>query len=99
MEEILYELREHSSGLNAGRWDDMFSTIKTMREAGPEFVLPDRNSVTMTVPFLRAYTGLLVKTCHKRGARDRRHGGVHSQPARSAGQRGGIGEGSRRQDA
>ncbi|HZM77119.1 MAG TPA: malate synthase A [Candidatus Limnocylindrales bacterium] len=68
MEEILYELREHSSGLNAGRWDYMFSTIKKMRERGPEFVLPDRNSVTMTVPFLRAYTELLVKTCHKRGA-------------------------------
>jgi malate synthase len=67
MDEILYELREHSAGLNAGRWDYMFSTIKTFRER-PEFVLPDRNAVKMTVPFLRAYTELLVKTCHRRGA-------------------------------
>jgi malate synthase len=67
MEEILYELREHSSGLNAGRWDYMFSMIKCFRER-PEFVLPDRVSVTMTVPFMRAYTELLVKTCHRRGA-------------------------------
>jgi malate synthase len=67
MEEILYELREHSAGLNAGRWDYMFSTIKTFRER-PEFVLPDRNDVKMTVPFLRAYTELLVRTCHRRGA-------------------------------
>jgi malate synthase len=67
MEEILYELRDHSAGLNAGRWDYMFSTIKTFRER-PEFVLPDRNEVKMTVPFLRAYTELLVKTCHRRGA-------------------------------
>jgi malate synthase len=67
MEEILYELRDHSAGLNAGRWDYMFSIIKTFR-ARPEFVLPDRNTVTMTVPFMRAYTELLVKTCHRRGA-------------------------------
>jgi malate synthase len=67
MEEILYELRDHSAGLNAGRWDYMFSTIKTFRER-PEFVLPDRNDVKMTVPFLRAYTELLVRTCHRRGA-------------------------------
>jgi malate synthase len=67
MEEILYELRDHSAGLNAGRWDYMFSLIKTFRER-PEFVLPDRNIVTMTVPFMRAYTELLVKTCHHRGA-------------------------------
>jgi malate synthase len=67
MEEILYELRDHSAGLNAGRWDYMFSAIKTFRER-PDFVLPDRNSVTMTVPFMRAYTELLVKTCHRRGA-------------------------------
>jgi malate synthase len=67
MEEILYELREHSAGLNAGRWDYMFSTIKCFRDR-PEFVLPDRNTVTMTVPFMRAYTELLVKTCHRRGA-------------------------------
>jgi malate synthase len=68
MDEILYELREHSAGLNAGRWDYMFSIIKKFRTRGPDFVLPDRNSVTMTVPFMRAYTELLVQTCHKRGA-------------------------------
>jgi malate synthase len=67
MDEILYELRDHSAGLNAGRWDYMFSVIKTFRHR-PEFVLPDRNSVTMTVPFMRAYTELLVQTCHRRGA-------------------------------
>ncbi len=67
MDEILYELRDHSAGLNAGRWDYMFSAIKCFRDR-PEFVLPDRNSVTMTVPFMRAYTELLVKTCHRRGA-------------------------------
>jgi malate synthase len=68
MDEILYELREHSYGLNAGRWDYMFSMIKTFRDRGKEYLLPDRNSVTMTVPFMRAYTELLVQTCHKRGA-------------------------------
>jgi malate synthase len=68
MEEILYELRRHASGLNAGRWDYLFSAIKTLRDAGEEFVLPDRASVTMTAPFLRAYTELLVSTCHRRGA-------------------------------
>jgi len=68
MEEILYELREHSSGLNAGRWDYMFSVIKKFRTRGRDFLLPDRNSVTMTAPFMRAYTELLVHTCHKRGA-------------------------------
>ncbi|WP_432843960.1 malate synthase A [Dactylosporangium sp. CA-092794] len=68
MEEILYELREHSAGLNAGRWDYMFSVIKKFRTRGTDFLLPDRNSVTMTVPFMRAYTELLVRTCHKRGA-------------------------------
>jgi malate synthase len=68
MEEILYELREHSAGLNAGRWDFMFSVIKSFRTRGSEFLLPDRNSVTMTVPFMRAYTELLVRTCHKRDA-------------------------------
>ncbi|MGI8528264.1 MAG: malate synthase A [Geodermatophilaceae bacterium] len=68
MEEILYERREHSAGLNAGRWDYMFSVIKCFRTRGKEFLLPDRNSVTMTVPFMRAYTELLVRTCHKRGA-------------------------------
>ena len=68
MEEILYELREHSSGLNAGRWDYLFSVIKKFRTRGRDFLLPDRNSVTMTAPFMRAYTELLVRTCHKRGA-------------------------------
>src|SRR6202042_3196765 len=68
MDEILYELREHSAGLNAGRWDYLFSVIKKFRTRGREFVLPERNSVTMTAPFMRAYTELLVKTCHARGA-------------------------------
>ena len=67
MDEILYELREHSLGLNAGRWDYIFSMIKCFRDR-PEFVLPDRNDVKMTVPFMRAYSELLVKTCHARGA-------------------------------
>ncbi len=67
MDEILYELREHSYGLNAGRWDYIFSMIKNFRD-DPDFVLPDRTDVTMTVPFMRAYTELLVKTCHARGA-------------------------------
>jgi malate synthase len=67
MDAILYELRDHSAGLNAGRWDYIFSTIKRFRSR-PEFVLPDRSEVTMTVPFMRAYTELLVKTCHLRGA-------------------------------
>jgi malate synthase len=67
MEEILYELREHSAGLNAGRWDYIFSAIKKFRNDGSR-VLPDRAQVTMTVPFMRAYTELMVHTCHKRGA-------------------------------
>src|ERR687895_26202 len=67
MDAILYELRDHSAGLNAGRWDYIFSMIKRFRSR-PEFVLPDRGDVTMTVPFMRAYSELLVKTCHRRGA-------------------------------
>jgi len=67
MDEILYELREHSAGLNAGRWDYIFSVIKKLGHR-PEFVLPDRGAVTMAVPFMRAYTDLLVRTCHRRGA-------------------------------
>ena len=67
MDEILWELREHSLGLNAGRWDYIFSMIKCFRDR-PEFVLPDRNDVKMTVPFMKAYSELLVKTCHARGA-------------------------------
>ena len=68
MEEILYELRDHCAGLNAGRWDYIFSIIKNFRGRSASFVLPDRSAITMTVPFMRAYTELLVKTCHKRGA-------------------------------
>ena len=67
MDEILYELREHSAGLNAGRWDYIFSSIKCFPERR-EMVLPDRGDVTMTVPFMRAYTELLAATCHRRGA-------------------------------
>jgi malate synthase len=67
MEEILYELRDHAAGLNAGRWDYLFSMIKNFRDR-PEFVLPDRGQLTMAVPFMRAYTELLVRTCHRRGA-------------------------------
>ncbi|WP_328993193.1 malate synthase A [Kribbella sp. NBC_01245] len=68
MDEILYELRDHASGLNAGRWDYLFSIIKYFREAGADFVLPDRSAVTMAAPFMRAYAQLLVRTCHRRGA-------------------------------
>jgi malate synthase len=68
MDEILYELREHAAGLNAGRWDYIFSLIKNFGDQGADFVLPDRSQVTMTVPFMRAYSELLVSTCHKRGA-------------------------------
>ena len=68
MEEILYELRDHCAGLNAGRWDYLFSIIKTFRNRGREWMLPDRRQLTMTVPFMRAYTELLVTTCHRRGA-------------------------------
>jgi len=68
MDEILYELREHAAGLNAGRWDYLFSIIKYFRDAGPSFTLPDRNAVTMNAPMMKAYSDLLVQTCHKRGA-------------------------------
>jgi len=68
MEEILYQLRDHAAGLNAGRWDYIFSIIKTYRDSGAEYVLPDRADVSMTQPMMRAYTDLLVRTCHKRGA-------------------------------
>ena len=67
MDAILYELRDHAAGLNAGRWDYIFSVIKRFRSR-PEFVLPDRSEVTMTVPFMKAYSDLVVKTCHARGA-------------------------------
>ena len=68
MDEILYELRDYAAGLNAGRWDYLFSIVKTFRDAGTEFVLPDRGSVTMAAPFMKAYSDLLVATCHRRGA-------------------------------
>jgi malate synthase len=67
MDEILYELRDHSAGLNAGRWDYIFSVIKKLGHR-EEFVMPDRSAVTMGVPFMRSYAELLVKTCHRRGA-------------------------------
>ncbi|HEY0154236.1 MAG TPA: malate synthase A [Longimicrobium sp.] len=67
MDEILYELRDHAAGLNAGRWDYIFSVIKKFRKRA-DFVLPDRVQVTMTVPFMKCYAELLVKTCHRRGA-------------------------------
>jgi malate synthase len=67
MDEILFELKDHSSGLNCGRWDYIFSAIKTQRN-DPGFLLPDRGQVTMEAPFLKAYVDLLIKTCHRRGA-------------------------------
>jgi len=67
MDEFLFELREHAAGLNAGRWDYIFSFIKKLG-ADPAYQMPDRSKITMTVPFMRAYTELLVKTCHRRGA-------------------------------
>src|SRR5699024_3807984 len=68
MEEILYELRDHSAGLNAGRWDYIFSIIKTLHPRGAEAILPDRAEVTMTTPFMRAYCERMVAICHRRGA-------------------------------
>ncbi len=68
MDEILYELRDHCAGLNAGRWDYLFSIIKGFSGRGSEYVLPDRSALTMTTPMMRAYTTLLVDTCHRRGA-------------------------------
>ncbi|MDH6133542.1 malate synthase [Kitasatospora sp. MAA4] len=68
MDEILFELRDHAAGLNAGRWDYLFSIVKNFRDAGDHYILPDRNSVGMTSPFMAAYARLLVQTCHKRGA-------------------------------
>ncbi len=79
MHEILYELREHSAGLNCGRWDYIFSFIKKFREH--DMLLPDRNEVTMTVPFMRAYSLLTIKTCHQRGAHAM--GGMAAQIPRS----------------
>ncbi|HXH77001.1 malate synthase A [Nocardioides sp.] len=68
MDEILYELRDHVAGLNAGRWDYLFSIIKNFRDAGSRFTLPDRNAVRMTAPMMQAYSDLLVQTCHRREA-------------------------------
>jgi malate synthase len=68
MEEMLHALGSHATGLNAGRWDYLFSVIKTFRDAGADFVLPDRGAVTMTAPMMRAYTDQLVAVCHRRGA-------------------------------
>ena len=68
MDEILYALRDHSAGLNAGRWDYLFSVIKKFRTRGADYLLPDRNAVTMAAPFMQAYAQLLVRTCHRRGA-------------------------------
>ncbi|EON24656.1 MULTISPECIES: malate synthase A [Nocardioides] len=68
MDEILYELRDHMAGLNAGRWDYLFSIIKNFRDAGSAFTLPDRGAVTMDAPMMKAYSDLLVQTCHRRGA-------------------------------
>jgi malate synthase len=110
MDEILWELRDHSAGLNAGRWDYQFSVIKKLRHR-PEFVLPDRNQVTMRAPFMRAYTELLVRTCHRRGAhamggmaafipsRKDGDGRIHPQPQGSRAERAGAREGPRGQAA
>ena len=82
MDEILWELREHSAGLNIGRWDYIFSCIKKFRASG-DFCLADRAQVTMTAPFMRAYALLLVKTCHRRGDRkSTRLNSSHVQPSR-----------------
>ena len=83
MDEILWELRDHSAGLNCGRWDYIFSFIKKFRE--PEWsVLPDRAQVTMTAHFLRSYSQLLIKTCHRRERpRHGRHGGADPDQERS----------------
>ena len=68
MDEILYELRDYIAGLNAGRWDYLFSIVKTFRDGGSEYLLPERTAVTMTSPLMKAYSDLLVRTCHRRGA-------------------------------
>ena len=93
MNEILYELRDHSAGLNAGRWDYIFSAIKCFRDR-PDMVLPNRVEVTMTVPFMRAYTELLAATCHRRGAHAM--GGMAAADPVTKGRRGGEPEGARR---
>ncbi len=98
LEAILHELRPHITALNAGRWDYLFSFIKVFRSAGPEFVLPDRADVPMTVPFMRAYTELLVVRLPPAGrARHRRHVRLHPEPARPGGDRARAHEGPCRQ--
>ena len=93
MDEILYELRDHSAGLNAGRWDYIFSVIKKLGHR-PEFVLPDRAAVTMAVPFMRSYCELLVRDLSPaRDVRDGRDGGLHPVAPRPRGQRHRTGEG------
>ena len=99
MDEILYELREHSAGLNAGRWDYIFSVIKKLGHR-PEFVLPDRGDVTMAVPFMRVVLrAARADVPPPRRLRDGRHGGVHPVAARPGGERGRAGEGARGQGA
>ena len=99
MDEILYELREHAAGLNAGRWDYLFSVIKRFR-GDTALESPDRSQLTMTVPFMRAYTrAARADLPPPRGARDRRDGRVHPQPARPRGHRDGPRQGPRRQGA
>ena len=99
MDEILYELRDHSAGLNCGRWDYIFSIIKKFRKH-PAFTMPDRAQVTMTTHCMHSYSLLAIKTCHRRGhPRHRRHGRPDPHQERSAGQRAGAGEGPRRQGA
>ena len=100
MDEILYELREHAAGLNAGRWDYLFSVDQAVPQRSRRSSTPDRSQLTMTVPFMRAYTELLVADLPPtRGPRDRRDGRVHPEPARPRGHRNGARQGPRRQGA
>ena len=100
MEEILYELRDHSSGLNAGRWDYIFSYIKTFAHRGDEYVLPDRSQITMTTPFMRVlHRAAGVHLPPPRRARHRRDGRVRAEQGRPEGHRAGPGEGEGGQGA
>jgi len=98
MEEILYELREHSAGLNCGRWDYIFSCIKKFRNR-KDFILADRHLVTMVSPFMRAYSLLLIKTCHSAVPSRWVAWPRKFDQERSHGKRGGAGESTRRQGA
>ena len=99
MEEILYELRDHIAGLNAGRWDYIFSFIKKLARH-KDYILPDRGQVVMGEAFLGAYAALLVKTCHfARRLRDGRHGGADPGQERCGRERGRLRQGARRQGA